>query len=90
MFQGQPPDISKYYVDCVDGRCLNVAFPLWAPFIFFATYPTIAFIRGPWRRWRRRNKGLCIACAYDLTGNVSGVCQECGAEIQKEPDPPTL
>ena len=26
----------------------------------------------------RRAKGLCVACGYDLTGNVSGVCPECG------------
>ncbi len=55
--------------------------PLWAPFILFAAYPTIAFIRGPLRRYRRRRKGLCIPCGYDLTGNVSGVCPECGTEV---------
>jgi uncharacterized paraquat-inducible protein A len=27
---------------------------------------------------RRREKGLCLHCDYDLTGNVSGVCPECG------------
>jgi len=26
----------------------------------------------------RRAKGLCRNCGYDLTGNVSGVCPECG------------
>ncbi len=25
---------------------------------------------------------LCGACGYDLTGNVSGVCPECGTEIE--------
>ncbi len=53
--------------------------PLWIPFVLFAAYPTVAFIRGPLRRWRRRRKGLCIDCGYDLTGNVSEVCSECGA-----------
>lgn len=41
-------------------------------------YPAIAFIRGPWRRHRRRRRGLCIRCGYNLEGNVSGVCSECG------------
>ena len=41
-------------------------------------YPPIAFIRGPWRRWRRHRKGLCLKCGYNLEGNVSGVCSECG------------
>jgi hypothetical protein len=25
-----------------------------------------------------RDHGLCLGCGYDLTGNVSGVCPECG------------
>lgn len=28
---------------------------------------------------REFRPGLCRACGYDLTGNVSGVCPECGA-----------
>jgi hypothetical protein len=28
----------------------------------------------------RRSRGLCPGCAYDLTGNESGVCPECGEE----------
>ena len=55
----------------------------WLALAILAMYPTIAFIRGPVRRWRRRRKGLCIGCGYDLTGNVSGVCSECGREITK-------
>lgn len=49
-----------------------------------ATYPTIAVIRGPLRRRRqtlRRRKGLCVTCGYDLTGNVTGICSECGRTI---------
>ncbi len=53
-------------------------FPAWLPFIAFGTYPTTAFIRGPLRRHRRRKRGLCINCGYNLTGNESGVCPECG------------
>ncbi len=55
-----------------------VSLPLWSIIILFGTYPTTAFIRGPLRRWRRRRTGLCVKCTYDLTGNVSGVCPECG------------
>jgi hypothetical protein len=37
---------------------------------------------GPVRRTQlldhRRHRGLCECCGYDLTGNVSGVCPECG------------
>ncbi len=56
-------------------------FPLWAPFILFAAYPTLAFIRGPVRRWRRRKRGLCIHCGYNLTGLTEPRCPECGQAI---------
>ena len=34
-------------------------------------------------RWRRRtiSLGHCTKCGYDLTGNTSGVCSECGTKI---------
>ena len=32
------------------------------------------------RRWGR--EGRCIKCGYDLTGNVSGRCPECGEAIR--------
>ena len=31
---------------------------------------------------QRRRRGLCIKCAYDLTGNESGVCPECGTGVE--------
>jgi len=34
-----------------------------------------------WRRDRRIRPGHCLKCGYDLTGNVSGVCPECGTAI---------
>jgi len=27
--------------------------------------------------------GRCRSCGYDLTGNESGICSECGEEIAK-------
>ena len=57
------------------------ASPLFLVFMF-AAYPTFAFIRGPLRRHRRRRKGLCLKCGYDLTGNESGTCPECGSEVE--------
>ena len=30
-------------------------------------------------RERRLDLGLCAACGYDLAGNASGVCPECGS-----------
>lgn len=30
----------------------------------------------------RRNAAACGSCGYDLTGNVSGTCPECGARVE--------
>jgi hypothetical protein len=43
--------------------------------------------RGPVRRLRRRQRGLCVGCGYDLTGNVSGACPECGQEAPNKGKP---
>ncbi len=57
------------------GAILNwkwVAAPLWLPFL-----STVVLTVLVWRR-RRLLPGLCENCAYDLTGNESGICPECG------------
>lgn len=36
---------------------------------------------------RRVRRGLCPICGYDLTGNTSGVCPECGTVIAIEVTP---
>ena len=44
--------------------------------------PLTAFL---WWRDRRINpKGHCQKCGYDLTGNVSGRCPECGTELEQK------
>ena len=69
------PNAPVYYV----GRRAKV--PLWFVILACSAYPAIAFIRGPLRRWRRRKRGLCVKCGYDLTGNVSGACPECAHPV---------
>ncbi len=34
----------------------------------------------------RREHQLCSKCGYDLTGNVSGVCPECGTPVTRCPE----
>lgn len=36
------------------------------------------------RARKKRQFGLCLKCGYNLTGNVSGVCPECGTFIEFE------
>ena len=38
---------------------------------------SLVFLRPP----PRVPEGACVTCGYDLTGNVSGVCPECGRKI---------
>jgi len=41
-------------------------------------------------RWVSPDEPVCDSCQYDLTGNVSGICPECGAPVlqglSKPPD----
>ncbi len=61
---------------------MHVGMAYWLTSLLFAAYPILAFIRGPLRRWRTPKHGHCRTCAYDLTGNESGTCPECGTEIE--------
>jgi hypothetical protein len=58
-----------------------VILPLWLPLLVLLI-PTLAFlVRDAWTARRRPRPGFCRQCDYDLTGNVSGRCPECGLEI---------
>ena len=55
----------------------RLALPLWIPLLALII-PTLLL----WRRERRRaGSGFCLRCDYDLTGNVTGACPECGTAI---------
>ena len=47
--------------------------PLWLP-LMIASVPTIFL----WAKRPRKRPGFCGRCGYNLTGNVSGRCPECG------------
>jgi hypothetical protein len=60
-----------------------IAVPYWLPVLITAIMPSwwVALQRRRrLRAWRSR-AGLCVSCGYDLTGNTSGVCPECGNNI---------
>jgi hypothetical protein len=63
----------------VDGYGLRfVSVPLWIPLF--------ACLLGAVWLHRIKRRGMpgptCANCEYDLTGNVSGVCPECGAKVE--------
>lgn len=70
------PDIKYYH------RVREISLSFAALVVALACYPTLAFIRGPLRRYRRRKSGECLACGYNLTGLPKPRCPECGTEIR--------
>ncbi len=54
----------------------------WFVSILTAIYPAIFYFRS-YRRRRVRRQALhpCSQCGYDLQGNESGVCPECGERV---------
>jgi len=59
------------------------------PLLLLMAYPVYAL--GSWlRRSRRRwERGACLRCGYDLRGNVTGTCSECGTQAHLGPGLPT-
>ena len=53
---------------------------VWPAVAVLLAAPVLAVIRGPMTRRRRRRRNQCLPCGFDLTGNESGVCPECGTE----------
>lgn len=52
--------------------------------IVLGFFPTWAILTPRLRHRSRRRRGLCLACGYDLAGNPSGICPECGAEACRD------
>jgi len=55
---------------------------------FYAVFYGIVGVLCGFAWWRcavskRQGPGICGKCQYDLTGNVSGVCPECGTPVPK-------
>lgn len=62
----------------------QITSPCWVSVLLFGAWPTVAFVRGPWRRAKRRAMGLCSRCGYNLTGLTESRCPECGLEFARE------
>ncbi len=58
----------------------SVFVPIWC-ILMAAAVPTYIL----WRRDKRYPPGHCRKCGYDLTGNESGVCPECGTPVSGGP-----
>jgi hypothetical protein len=67
----------------IHGPAYSVVGPLWLAVLVLLLYPVATLIGRPLRRARRQRNRLCVQCGYNLTGNVSGRCPECGEAIRR-------
>lgn len=65
-------------------KATYVSFPHWVPVILLAIAPALVVFRG-FQRWRFGQANECPNCGYNLTGNVSGRCSECGLDLGTRP-----
>ncbi len=99
--KSKPPDLSVadreiiywesvgvYYGE--QGGEQRLMFSLWYGVALGLLYPTWRILIWVWRRWRRRDYPACSRCRYDLTGNTTGVCPECGQLAPLTRTAPTL
>ncbi len=68
------PEFGALNWDC------RIIAPIWMPFSITIAASVILF----WLDRRRTPPGHCKKCGYNLTGNVSGVCPECGRKCKQE------
>jgi len=54
---------------------VDIAF--WAGMSYCVVFLPLR-MRANRRESARRRRGLCVKCGYNLAGNTSGVCPECG------------
>lgn len=62
LFEWYPSEVSAAFI------------PLWLPLVLLAV-PTVLLF---WLGRRRIRPGHCWKCGYNLRGNISGRCPECG------------
>jgi len=73
-------------------RLISLAYWIIWVFGWTAALIVICYRTGPRPRWRWGDKVApppgwprrCQECEYDLTGNTSGVCPECGLDMPAE------
>jgi hypothetical protein len=58
-------------------RSIGIAIPYWLLVLVALVMP----LSTGYRLLRRHGVGCCPACSYNLTGNMSGTCPECGTPV---------
>ena len=53
--------------------------------VIYVVYGVIRLIVWPFTRTKTFPLGMCQKCGYNLRGNISGICPECGTPCGKPP-----
>jgi outer membrane protein assembly factor BamB len=79
-FEAQSRSVFNKIDQSLEYKLASVTAPDWSLLAPAPFFPAAWLIRAAlrWRRRRRVRTGRCLACNYSLTGNISGVCPECG------------
>ncbi len=82
-FPAAPSQASLWFHSAPHGayRTTWIVFPFWLPTLLLTLLSAVPVVQGPVRRLVRRWRGCCMVCGYDLTGNRSGRCPECGQDV---------
>ncbi len=82
--EGAFPGVVYGRIHAIGGqRTLILGVAGWLLAVLFGVYPALVLVRDRVLILRRRRDGLCVKCGYDLTGNVSGRCSECGVGVER-------
>ena len=75
IFDGVP------FVGLTNVRQQTVIVRFWFLLLVCSLYPMVVTLRWCIARYRNRGRVMCGGCGYDLRGNVSGICPECGEVV---------
>lgn len=75
-FERQRWSIPRWF-PAMYGGYTALSIPLWIPTLAAAIAALVLHSQG-----RVAHRGRCRFCDYDLTGNTSGICPECGGSVE--------
>jgi|GEM_PF-4044294 len=70
-------EMPYFRIDSARGDIYSL--PLWLPNLLTAVMLSFLVVRD--KKHARQSTTTCLDCEYDLTGNESGTCPECGTAI---------
>jgi hypothetical protein len=68
------------WIGAIIGSVILAAWFTWNIRYFWYLWRLIRWHGAVAQAEKRHSRGHCWRCGYDLTGNVSGVCPECGED----------